>query len=89
MDPENAVRLIELLRVYYVRRFKKRRFGIHPINQRRKEAGQYHALLDELKEDAERFRQYTRMSRAAFAKLLGMVENRYAEQRCDRKKQDR
>ncbi|KAH7721672.1 hypothetical protein AAVH_10846 [Aphelenchoides avenae] len=64
MEPETAAQLISIVALYHEwRKAKSRRqFGVHPINARRKEAGQFHALVHELKEDEDRFRQYTRMT---------------------------
>ncbi|KAH7729669.1 hypothetical protein AAVH_03144 [Aphelenchoides avenae] len=49
---------------------------VHPLNARRKEAGQFHTTMAELKADEERFRQYTRMSIGAFDKLVGLISHR-------------
>ncbi|KAH7725958.1 hypothetical protein AAVH_06399 [Aphelenchoides avenae] len=64
MEPETAAQLVSIIALYHEWRKSKSswQYGIHPINARRKEAGQFHALVHELKEDDERFRQYTRMS---------------------------
>ena len=36
--------------------------GIHPINASRQEHGEYHHLFRELKKDAQKFKEYTRMT---------------------------
>lgn len=53
------------------------RRGNHPILQLRSERGQFHTLYAELREDAVKFRNYTRMSVAAFDKLVGILRPRY------------
>ncbi|KAG8273448.1 hypothetical protein J6590_019155 [Homalodisca vitripennis] len=44
-----------------------KRWGVHPINRRRRAYGEYHHLMKQLKEKPERFFQYTRMSVPTFA----------------------
>ena len=55
----------------------KRRFGVHPINQKRTELGGLDKLMPELRADPERFRKYFRMSPELFDKLLKLMNNRY------------
>jgi hypothetical protein len=38
------------------------KIGIHPINASRHENGEYHHLFRELKKDAQKFKEYTRMT---------------------------
>lgn len=52
------------------------RSGNHRILQMRGERGQFHTLYAELREDATKFRGYTRMSVAAFDKLVGLLKPR-------------
>lgn len=54
------------------------RRGNHPILQMRSERGQFHTLYAELREDAGKFKNYTRMSVTAFDKLVGILRPRYA-----------
>lgn len=56
---------------------KKRRYWIHPINQRRNTHGIYHTLIQELRnpDNDDRHKQYLRMSAESFDYLLGMIEN--------------
>ena len=77
MEAEVALELLEIVNLY--REWKARggrRYGVHPINAARKEKGQFHTLMEELRQDAERFHSYTRMSMSAFDKLLGLLEQR-------------
>ncbi|KAH7725641.1 hypothetical protein AAVH_06823 [Aphelenchoides avenae] len=74
MDPEVTLELVQILNLYREWSARKgRKHGVHPINAARKEKGQFHTLVGELRQDADRFRRYTRMSLAAFDKLLGPV----------------
>lgn len=52
------------------------RSGNHPILQMRSERGQFHTLYAELREDAAKFKGYTRMSTAAFDKLVNILRPR-------------
>lgn len=53
---------------------RKRRWGVHPINQLRKELGHFENLVKEmLMNDHEKFFNYTRMSPAMFDYLLNLV----------------
>ena len=53
---------------------KRRAYWVHPTNQKRQSLGEYHRLVSEfgLLEDA-RYRNYMRMTRLQFAKLLEQV----------------
>lgn len=53
---------------------RKRRWGVHPNNQLRKELGHFENLINEmLMNDHEKFFNYTRMSPAIFDHLLTLV----------------
>lgn len=79
MDPDTAMQLMAVIGLY--RKWRqcrgRRQFGTHPLNARRKEVGQFHTTMAELKEDQDRFKQYTRMSVEAFDKLVNIIEYRY------------
>ncbi|CAH2009900.1 unnamed protein product [Acanthoscelides obtectus] len=55
---------------------KSRRYGIHPINKRRKRFGEFHHLYVELREYPEKFFEYLRMSISTYAFLLSKVNRR-------------
>ncbi|XP_029938044.1 protein ANTAGONIST OF LIKE HETEROCHROMATIN PROTEIN 1-like [Salarias fasciatus] len=55
------------------RRAHGRRLWVHPIIQRRSEFGEFHHLLQELREDEGRFQGYFRLSRAQFDDLLARI----------------
>ena len=68
-----------LLSLLLIHRRKKRkarlirRHWVHPINLNRPVFGEFHHLFNELKDDQERFTQYTRMSTDSFDCLLRLV----------------
>lgn len=73
-------RLRKLLRLYLMLREARRRdFGVHPILQHRSAVGQFAALYQRLRSDADKFYTYTRMNVPAFDKLLDLLEQRYVE----------
>ena len=39
---------------------RKRKFGVHPINKKRKELGEYHHLMPMLEQDESKFKEYFR-----------------------------
>ncbi|KAJ8020629.1 hypothetical protein HOLleu_11841 [Holothuria leucospilota] len=53
---------------------RQRRWGVHPINRRRKTQGAYHKLVGELLQDEEKFYKYFRTTREQFAQILHYVE---------------
>lgn len=57
------------------RRKVERRWGVHPINQMRREQGHFHNLFQEmLVYDHEKFFNYTRMTPERFQHLFEMIE---------------
>ena len=52
---------------------RKRQFWIHDTIRRRKELGEFHRLVQELRLDSTRFQQYFRMSPSTFDDLVNMV----------------
>ena len=57
-----------------------RRFWVHPILQQRSQFGEFHHLLQELREDEVRFQRYFRLSRAQFDDLLTRISARITRQ---------
>lgn len=51
------------------RRRKTRNLWVHPINQRRSDAGIFHTLYEQLRSDEDKFFNYFRMSTASFDEL--------------------
>ena len=72
-SPEEVVQLIILLRRQRCFRRKPRRFWVHPLNAVRLDVGQYHTIIDDLRDDKEKFFQYFRMSHESFQELLDML----------------
>lgn len=54
----------------------RKRGGIHRIRRLREQRGTFFTLLPELMKDPTEFKKFTRMSLAAFEKLLEMVKPR-------------
>ncbi|XP_046862866.1 protein ANTAGONIST OF LIKE HETEROCHROMATIN PROTEIN 1-like isoform X2 [Xenia sp. Carnegie-2017] len=72
---ERKLAILLLLRQRRKRRNKyKKRFWIEDILKRRKELGEYHRLIQEMRlNDPESFYQYFRMTPSRFDLLLGLV----------------
>jgi len=55
-------------------RWTNREYWVRPINMRRPEQGDFHHLLQEMKNDPYMFFRYTRMSVCVFNQLLEMMK---------------
>lgn len=55
---------------------RKRQFGVHPINKKRNQAGEFHKLMPDLKADPAKFRGYFRMGLPQFETLLELLHNK-------------
>ena len=75
MDPVERVAWVCLLNKARQRRRRRivRRAWVHDINQRRLEFGEFHHLLQELRQDESRFQQYFRLTCAQFDDLLARI----------------
>lgn len=51
----------------------KKRVWVHPINAQREEKGIYHTLVQELRLDDGRHKQYFRMGKASFDHILSLI----------------
>lgn len=59
------------------RRKSERRWGVHPLNQMRREHGHFHHLFEEmLAHDHDEFFNYTRMTPGRFQHLFELIETR-------------
>ena len=81
MDRERSRRLkIALVLALYVmlrRRRRRRSVWVRPIFVRRRQQGEYHQLLQEMRlADPESHFRYMRMSKERFDRLLAMVSHR-------------
>ena len=54
-------------------RGRRSRFWVHPLNQKRREQGDFHNLVAELRLDSQRHHQYFRMSAEQMDKLLSFI----------------
>ncbi|KAK7938873.1 hypothetical protein WMY93_002199 [Mugilogobius chulae] len=62
-----------LLIMALARRRRRSRYWVHPINQQRRQQGDFYHLVQELRLDSERHHKYFRMSAEQMDELLGMV----------------
>nr|XP_029717129.1 protein ANTAGONIST OF LIKE HETEROCHROMATIN PROTEIN 1-like [Aedes albopictus] len=53
---------------------KQREYSVHPINQNRREDGEFYRLYSDLREFPEKFRSYTRMDMETFDFILDMIK---------------
>lgn len=58
-----------------IKKKKTRRYWIHPIIRDRKNKGFFYTLYNEIKEDPEKFFNFTRMSKASFQELLLIIKD--------------
>lgn len=68
MEREQVIALLLLYRRLKKRR-AKRLHWVHPINQKRKECGDFYVLFHQLREDPDKFFNYFRMSATTFDEL--------------------
>ncbi|KAG8294535.1 Parathyroid hormone/parathyroid hormone- peptide receptor [Homalodisca vitripennis] len=64
----------------YLKKKRKRRFGIHPMNTVRLSQGQFYTLMSFLRNDNEKFFSYFRMSATSFDELLALVRDDLSKQ---------
>ncbi|GBO29403.1 hypothetical protein AVEN_86459-1 [Araneus ventricosus] len=69
MDRKRVIAIWSLYRRRKNRKRRNRRYWVHPINQRRDEAGIFALLFEELRADENKFFNYFRMSVASFDEL--------------------
>lgn len=63
------------------RRKVERRWGVHPLNQMRREKGHFHNLFEEmLAHDHDKFCNYTRMSPERFQHLFELIEKKITKE---------
>ncbi|KAH7700478.1 nuclease HARBI1-like protein [Aphelenchoides avenae] len=67
--------ILQLMSLYAGLGKLRKRGGIHRIRRLREQRGAFFTLLPELKKDPAEFKKFTRMSLAAFEKLLEMVRS--------------
>ena len=53
---------------------RKKRKWVHEINVERKEFGEFHTLMPELRQDAKRFYIYFRMPSECFDEILSLIK---------------
>lgn len=52
----------------------KRKYHVHPLNQKRRSTGEYHNLFPSIKRYPDKFKEYTRMNVDTFEDLLSKLE---------------
>lgn len=72
-DFEEDMQLLALATLRIKQR-KKRRYWIHPVNRKRETRGEFHCLIKELENDADKFHLYFRMSKAQFEEIHSYIE---------------
>ncbi|KAK7907089.1 hypothetical protein WMY93_015701 [Mugilogobius chulae] len=55
------------------RKERRRRFWVHPINQRRQQQGYFHNLIAELRQDSQRHHRFFRMSVEQFDEIISII----------------
>ncbi|KAJ8930355.1 hypothetical protein NQ314_016852 [Rhamnusium bicolor] len=74
MDDADVLLAIIAVRSY-LKKKKKRRFGVHPLNIVRLSHGQFHTIMGLLRNDEEKFFSYFRMSTPSFDELLSYIKS--------------
>lgn len=77
---ENDLEYLALLGLLYLRWKRKskknRRMWVHPIVNDRLSKGHFYTIFAEIREDEEKFFNFTRMSMASFSELLGCIKEK-------------
>ena len=63
------------LLLYYRRKKYNQKYWVHPINQTRKDFGEFHTLYKDLRKYPDRFYTYYRMSTEQFDTILAQIEH--------------
>lgn len=69
-----------LVKMWILTRRRKRRYGVHPLNQERPCYGYFHQYYQRLKNYPERFFKYLRMSQPTFKYILNLIEPEIVKQ---------
>ena len=72
---DKAALISHLIRKRKQERKLKRRFWVHPMLQKRKEFGEFYHLVQEIKEDEEKFFNYFRMDLSAYNQIVEKLIN--------------
>ncbi|KAJ8285471.1 hypothetical protein GJAV_G00027170 [Gymnothorax javanicus] len=73
MDRLEALQATVKIAVMQSRRRKRKRYWVHPMRHNRKEHGEYHRLVQELRLDNSAFQQYFRLQKRGFDHLLSRM----------------
>jgi hypothetical protein len=64
----------EVLLLYAVGNKRKRKW-VHEVNMKRREFGEFHHLMKQLRQDEVKFKEYFRMSSNQFEQLLSLIKD--------------
>ncbi|CAK1604032.1 unnamed protein product [Parnassius mnemosyne] len=71
---EEDIEFLVLATLIKKKEIKRRRYWVHPVNNKRESKGEFHCLVKEIENDAQRFHQYFRMSKAQFEEVHSLIE---------------
>jgi len=54
---------------------KRERKWLHEVNMKRREFGEFHPLMKQLRQDEDTFKEYFRMSSNQFEQLLSLIKD--------------
>ena len=64
----------EVLLLYAVGNKRERKW-VHEVNMKRRESGEFHHLMKQLRHDEVKFKEYFRMTSNQFEKLLSLIKD--------------
>jgi len=64
----------EVLLLYAVGNKSERKY-VHEVNMKRREFGEFHHLMKQLRQDEVQFKEYFRMSSNQFEQLLSLIKD--------------
>jgi len=64
----------EVLLLYAVGNKRERKW-VHKVNEKRREFGEFHHLMKQLRQDEVKFKEYVRMSSNQFEQLLPLIKD--------------
>ena len=64
----------EVLLLYAVGNKRERKW-VHEVNMKRRDSGEFHHLMKQLRQDEVKFKEYFRMSRNQFEQLLSLIKD--------------
>lgn len=71
---EEDIEFLVLATVIKQKEIKRRRYWVHPVNNKRESKGEFHCLVKEIENDVQKFHQYFRMFKAQFEEVHSLIE---------------